>query len=111
MHLHLSHNNSEARRLPKGIYDYLKKRFLLKDDYVKRLRCFEYAGAVGEKQVTRVTIFSLDDIMKKYLEIKNRSDLEKYRDLILFEGYIDTEGKAYAADRRTPKTAVKVKRK
>jgi hypothetical protein len=106
MHLHLPHHN-EAKRLPKPIQEYMKKRFMLSDSYLKTLRCVEYEGVVGEKQVRRFSIFGINESDNKPVVINTKSDLDKNPKVILFEGYIDRTGKAYAADRRSPKTGKK----
>jgi hypothetical protein len=107
MHLHLRHQ-SEARRLPKPIQEYMKKRFILSDSYLKALRCVEYEGTVGEKQVRRFSIFGINESGDTHIAIKTKNDLDKNPKIILFEGYIDKDGKAYAADRRSPKTGKKM---
>jgi len=106
MHLHLRHQG-EAKRLPKPIQEYMKKRFMLSDSYLKMLRCVEYEGIVGEKQVRRFSIFGINESDNKPVMIKTKSDLDKNPKMVLFEGYIDKAGKAYAADRRSPKTGKK----
>ena len=111
MRLHISHNHNEAGRLPKVIFDYMNKRFLLTHDYLTKLRCFEYEGTVGDKKVRRIRIFNPDDVTNNHLEIKTKNDLEAHPEIIIFEGYIDALGKPYAADRRKPKTGVKIKNK
>ena len=103
MHLHLRHHK-EAKRLPKSILEYMKKRFLLSDTYLKDLRCFEYEGIVGQKQVRRFSIFGMNETDSKPVTITGKNDLDKNPKMILFEAYIDKAGKAYAADRRSPKT-------
>ncbi|MBN2076522.1 MAG: hypothetical protein JW762_13315 [Dehalococcoidales bacterium] len=85
----------------------MKKRFMLSDSYLKALRCVEYEGVVGEKQVRRFSIFGINESETKPVMIKTKSDLDKNSKMILFEGYIDKAGKAYAADRRSPKTGKK----
>ncbi|OGN90595.1 MAG: hypothetical protein A2158_00540 [Chloroflexi bacterium RBG_13_46_14] len=106
MHLHLRHD-SGAKRLPKPIQEYMKKRFMLSESYLKTLRSIEYEGVVGEKQVRRFSIFSMSEADNKSSMIKTKNDLDKNPKMILFEGYIDKAGKAYAADRRSPKTGKK----
>jgi hypothetical protein len=106
MHMQLRHHG-EAKRLPKPIQEFMKKRFMLSDSYLKALRCFEYEGIVGEKQVRRFSIFGIDESDNKPVKITTKSDLDKNPKMILFEGYIDKAGKAYAADRRSPKTGKK----
>jgi|GEM_PF-1129430 len=105
MHLHMRHH-SEVKRLPKPIHEYMKKRFMLSDSYLRMLRCLEYEGMVGEKQVRRFSIFGING-SDKSVAIKTKIDLDNNPELLLFEGYIDNVGKAYAADRRAPKTGKK----
>ncbi len=50
----------------------------------------------------------LKENVKRELLIKKRQDLEQHLDLLFYEGYIDSEGSAYVADRRTPNSRVKV---
>ena len=80
---------------------------MLSDSYLKMLRCFEYEGIVGEKQVRRFSIFGINESDDKSVVVKIKNDLDKNPKMILFEGYIDKAGKAYAADRRSPKTGKK----
>lgn len=76
---------------------------MLTPEYLKILRCFEYAGQIGDKPVRRFRIYSLKDIEEKNLILKSIEDLDTSPGTVLFEGYIDKSGKAYAADRRVPK--------
>ena len=101
MGIHFRHNG-EARRLPKPIQEYMKHRFLLLPEYLGLLRCFEFQGEVHDKQVRRISIFSPEGAREKQVSIKTREDLEKHPELLLFEGYVDKLGNAYAADRRAP---------
>ena len=75
---------------------------MLLPEYLGMLRCFEYQGEVNGKLVKRVSIFSPNKAEEKHFVIKTRHDLEQYPEMLLFEGYIDSQGKAYAADRRAP---------
>jgi hypothetical protein len=101
MHIHIPHKN-EARRLPKSIQEYMRVRFKLLPEYLELLKCFEYQGTVGGKQVRRFSIFSPGGAAEKHVVIRTRQDLEQHPDMLLFEGYIDSQGNAYAADRRAP---------
>ena len=100
MHIHLR-NGNEAKRLPRAIREYMRRRFILLPEYLELLRCFEYDGQVNGKQVRRISIFSPNKAREKKLLIKTRQDLEQHPELLFYEGYIDSEGKAYVADRRT----------
>jgi len=106
MHIHLR-NENEAKRLPRAIQEYMRCRFDLLPEYLELLRCFEYNGQVNGKQVRRISIFSPDKASEKKLLLKTRQDLEQHPELLFYEGYIDSEGNAYVADRRTPSRRVK----
>jgi len=106
MHLHWR-NENEAKRLPRAIQEYMQRRFNLLPEYLKLLRCFEYDGQVNGKQVRRVRIFSPSKALEKKLLIKTRQDLEQHPELLFYEGYIDSEGNAYVADRQAPSSRVK----
>jgi hypothetical protein len=101
VHIHQKHD-SRVKRLPKPIQEYMKARFKLLPEYLTLMRCFEYQGTVGNKEVSRVSIFSPANATEKHLMIITRKDLEQHPEMLLFEGYIDSQGKAYVADRRVP---------
>ena len=101
MHLHWR-NENEAKRLPRAIQEYMRRRFDLLPEYLELLRCFEYDGQVSGKQVRRISIFSPNKAREKKLLIKTRQDLEQHPELLFYEGYIDNQGNVYVADRRTP---------
>ena len=105
MHIHLR-NENEAKRLPRAIQEYMQRRFTLLPEYLELLRCFEYDGQVNGKQVRRVNIFSPNKAREKKLLIKTRQDLQQHPELLFYEGHIDSEGKAYVADRRSPNSRV-----
>ncbi len=109
MRLYLRHGG-EVRRLPKPIQDYIRRTFSYTPEALTLLRCFEYNGEVKGKQVKRISVFSPVSAEEKHLIIKTRQDLEQYHDILLFEGYIDRQGKAYVADRRTPVKKPKIAR-
>jgi len=106
VHLHLR-NENEAKRLPGAIQEYMRRRFILSSEYLKLLRCFEYNGQVNGKNVRRIIIFNPGTVHEKKLLIKTRQDLEQHPDLLFYEGYIDSEGRAYVADRRPLRSRVK----
>ena len=101
MHIHLR-NENKVKRLPRAIQEYMRRRFDLLPEYLKLLRCFEYNGQVNGKQVRRVRIFSPNKALEKKLSIKTWQDLEQHPELLFYEGYIDSQGNAYVADRRAP---------
>ncbi len=101
MHIPLLHT-SEVRRLPIPVRDYMQKRFTLSPEYLDFLRCFEYEGVVGEKPVVRYKIFHSREARERHLDLKTINDIDKCPEIVVFEGYLDKVGNAYAADRRLP---------
>ena len=106
MHIHLRNENN-VKRLPTAIQEYMRRRFDLLPEYLELLRCFEYDGQINGKQVRRISIFSLGKARERKLLIKTRQDLGQHPELLFYEGYIDSQGNAYVADRRTPNRMVK----
>ena len=106
MHLHWR-NENEAKRLPRAIQEYMRRRFSLLPEYLELLKCFEYDGQVNGKQVRRISIFSPNKAREKKLLIKTRQNLEQHPELLFYEGYIDSQGNAYVADRRALSSRVK----
>jgi len=101
MHLHIGHS-SYSRKLPKPIHDYMRRRFAALPEYLEDLRCFEFYGTVNGKTVKRFHIYSPIRSRQQNVRITNITDLDGNPNMILYEGYIDREGKAYVADRRSP---------
>jgi hypothetical protein len=99
MNLHLG-NTGEARRLPKAVREYMRYRFLLLPEYLDLLRCFEFDGELQGSPVKMVKIFSPAAARDAGVSIQTRHDLERHHDLLLYEGHLDGQGKAYVADRR-----------
>jgi len=55
---------------------------------------------VNDKKVIRYRIYSPTKAQQQKITIGSLSDLDKNPVMLLYEGYIDKEGKAYVADRR-----------
>ena len=99
--IHLHHGrNGRPKKLPRSINDYMRQRFGVLPEYLESLRCFELEGEVCDKKVIRYRIYSPSKAQQQKIVIAKLLDLEKYPDMLLYEGYIDKEGKAYVADRR-----------
>jgi hypothetical protein len=93
-------NNNEAKKLAEPVYRYMMHRLLLLPEYLDRLRCFEYDGTVNGKQVICIRIFSPNMARKQHLSIKSNSQLAQHPQMLLFEGYVDSQHKVYVADWR-----------
>ena len=98
--LHLR-KNSEARVLPDAAQKYLRRQFMLQNEYIEKLRCFEMDGIFREQPVKHIRVFNPALAKKNHLAIRTNSDLELYPEALVFEGHIDAEDKIYFADRRT----------
>ena len=96
-----NHKNG-AKKLPREVHEYMQHRFNLVPLYLDTLRCFKYDGVVNGRAVKRVRIFSPLRAKEKFLSIKDRTDLDRYAEMLLFEAYIDSQGSVYVADRRPP---------
>ena len=92
--------NGHSKRLPGPIHDYMIRRFGMLPEYLENLRCSEFDDVVNDKKVMRYRIYSPTKAEQQKITIARLSDLEQYPGMLLYEGYIDKEGKAYVADRR-----------
>src|SRR4030066_85820 len=99
MHLDFS-ANTRVRKLPPSVQEYLRQRFILRADYLLKLRCSEQDGVFREEPVKQVRIFSPDLAKQHGLQIRSNSDLKQHPELLLFVGHIDRRGQIYFADRR-----------
>lgn len=99
MNLHIGHSG-EAKRLPKAVREYMRHRFMLLPEYLDALRCFEHEGERQGAPVRVVKVFSPESARNAGVTLKTHLDLEKNPGMLLYEGHIDRQGKAYVADRR-----------
>lgn len=93
---------SKAGRLPRPVQQYMSREFDLLPEYLDMLKCFEYDRLVNQKQVRRVRILSPCMAQEHHLSITTNLDLEQHPEMLLYEGYIDSQGSVYVADRRAP---------
>ena len=100
-------NSREAKRLPTPVRECMRRRFVLRWEYINQLRCVENAGVVNEKPVTLLRVFNPHQARREHLVIRAFTDLDAHPELLLFEGYIDGEANAYLKDRRTMSYVVK----
>ncbi|MFH1650585.1 MAG: hypothetical protein ABID87_00555 [Chloroflexota bacterium] len=98
---HGSHRD-EAKKLPKPVCEYMKRRFVLLPEYLDTLRCFHYQGLVNGREVSCFRVFSPCRAQEHYLTISRRGNLDEHPEMMLFEGYINRQGGVYVADRRPP---------
>jgi hypothetical protein len=99
--IHFHHGrNGRPHKLPRAMSEYMRQRFGVLPEYLDTLRCFEFEGVVSDKKVMRYRIYSPTRAQQQKITIASLSDLDKHPVMLLYEGYIDEEGKAYVADRR-----------
>lgn len=102
MFIKFSDHKNGAKKLPGAVQEYMWHRFNLVPLYLDTLRCFEFDGIVNGKEVKRIRIFSPNRAKEQLLSIKDIADLDEHAEMVLFEGYIDSHGIVYVADRRAP---------
>jgi len=94
-----NHKNG-SRKLPRLVRDYMERKFNLLPEYLDMLRCFEYVTRDNGRQVRCIRIFSPDKAREYHFSIKTNLDLEQHTEVLFFEGYMDSCGSVYVADRR-----------
>ena len=95
-----NNHKNEAKKLPRPVHEYMRHRFIFLSEYLDTLRCFEYDGIVNGKEVSCICIFSPYRTKEQHLSIRTKSDLDQHPEMLLFEGYVESHGSAYVADRR-----------
>ena len=90
------------KRLDLPLKEYLRRHFMLWDDYLGRLRCFEQYSTFLDMPVKQFRIFSPELAKEHGVTIKNSSDLEEHPELLLFVGRVDCRGQVCIADLRSP---------
>jgi hypothetical protein len=72
------------------------------DALSKDMRCVDKPGMVdGHIPVTFLRVFRLSDVAKRELTVTGWETLDRYPDLILFEGYLDNKNTAHL-ERKKP---------
>ena len=100
MNIHFQRHN-EAKRLAKWVREYMWQKFMLSEQYLGELRCFEYEENINGKQVTHILIFHPSQARSQHASVRTLSDLERHRNVLLYEGYVDDQGAVYVESRRT----------
>ena len=110
MHFKFWHSGN-ARRLSPQVKAYMERKFDLIPEYLQQLRCFEHQGVFKEKPVTYLRIFSPWRTKERGVNPMAYADLDRYPELILYEGHIAENGEVYVADRRQPERETRCLRK
>ena len=101
MHFKFWHS-ANAGKLSPQVKAYMERKFDLIPEYLQQLRCFEHQGVFKEKPVTYLRIFSPWLAKERGVVPTSYADLDRYPELILYEGHIAENGEVYVADRRQP---------
>jgi hypothetical protein len=101
MHFEFWHR-SMARKLSPQVKAYMEHKFDLIPEYLSELRCFQHQGLFKEKPVTYLRIFNPWHTKERGVALMAYDDLDRYPELILYEGHIAENGEVYVADRRQP---------
>jgi len=96
------HRHSEGKRLNSMVREYMRQKFVLRDDYIGDLRCFEYEADLHGRTVLRILVFNPHMARSKHAMIRTYTDLELHPDVLLYEGYVDdVRGSVYIKDCQT----------
>ncbi len=101
MHFKFWHSGN-AKKLSPQLKAYMERKFDLIPEYLHDCRCFEQQGICKEKPVTCLRVFSPWRTKERGIEPMAYADLDRYPELILYEGHIAQNGEVYVADRRQP---------
>jgi len=99
MILHFQRNN-EAKRLAKPVREYMWQKFMLSEEYLGQLRCFEHEEDQDEREVLHILIFHPHLARSQHTMLRTYRDLEQHREVLLYEGYVDARGNVYVESRR-----------
>ena len=100
MIFHAKQQNS-IKKLSGPVREYMRQKFMLSEEYLGELRCFEYEGNIDEGQVLRLLIFNPHLARRQHTPLQTHADLEQHPEVLLYEGYVDAQGGIYIEDLRT----------
>jgi len=81
------------------------QKFMLSEVYINELRCFEYEEDGDEKEVLQILIFHPLLARSQHILLRNYKDLEKHREVLLYEAYVDALGSVYVESRQEKSSA------
>jgi hypothetical protein len=96
------YKQSQARKVPKAVRDYMRRKFNLPVEYLGILRCLENRRSDNGNRTISLSIFSPVRARDYRLKIKTSVDLERFPEMVLFKGQIDSKGGIEIIDRRGP---------
>lgn len=74
------------------------------DTLTEHIRCVEKPGVEKGMKVMSLRIFSLPDVEKKGLTVTGWETFDQHPELILFEGYVDSNNRPFLQKRSLQKT-------
>ncbi|UCH43661.1 MAG: hypothetical protein JSW16_03745 [Dehalococcoidales bacterium] len=88
------------RKWPKNMLPYLERQFYLHPREMASLQYISCPGWLGRLPVHYIRLYDRIMADQQNIVIKHHSDLDKYPDLIRFEGHIFSGGKIYLRKKR-----------
>lgn len=98
--MYFLHKN-QSKRVPKYLQEYMRRKFMLSQQYLAELRCIEYQDVINGQPVGCFRIFKPQMTWEQHIPVSDKADLERHPELILFEGYSDAVGIVHMEDLRT----------
>jgi hypothetical protein len=89
--------NKAIKNIEGNLLGHMISRHSLAFEELQNLRCVEREVALGDKQleIVMIRIFNTDTVKKRNVTVDGYSSLDKYPELILYEGYYrDVDGEA-----------------
>ena len=71
------------------------------DTLSNRMRCVEREGSIGEIPVTFLRVFKPSEAEQKGVPVMGWETFDEYPDLVIFEGYMTRQNKAYLERKKT----------
>ena len=81
---------AEPREIPQWAYTYLVTTLKVEPDHLSRLKCVEQVNFEGDIPVNLIRIFD-PWALAENTGIKDFASLDRYPELILYEGYMEKE--------------------
>lgn len=96
------YQKNQAKKIPKAVQNYMRRKFNLPIEYLGILRCLENTRADNGNRTISLSIFSPFKAREHRLTIKTAADLGRYPEMVLFKGQVDSHGSIDITDRRGP---------
>lgn len=91
---------SNSLPIPSSIQTVLQSQYNLDREAMRSLRCKERDGNFAGRPVRYIRVYDPSQYASRGKRIRSYHDLDRNKEGILFEGYVDKQGHAYISDRR-----------